>query len=362
MTPGVMPGELVSVVPKDQKNGVTIGQLEEIVEPCGQRRTPFCTSFEKCGGCDWQFIDYSYQVQLKKEIFLECLKRIGKINSECEPEIFSSPETGYRIRAQIKVDPITKRTGFFRKKSNQIIEIKNCPLLSDSLNSILEQLDYTTQLIDKKKVRSINLLAGNNGRVASNPMIRGLTCHETEIKVGNFTFSVGGGSFFQSNAFLLNKLGTWAASDISARKCLDLYGGCGFFSVLLNNCFDQVLLVENVASQVKYAKRNFRQNNAHNSKAFCGDVENSSSEQNIRNFGADCVIVDPPRPGLTRKVREWLAAISPSTLLYVSCNPSTLARDAGFFVNSCGYKIAKSAVFDLYPNTYHLESALLLQK
>ncbi len=358
--PGVIPGELVEVVAEQRKNGIVRCTVERIIEQSKRRRRPFCPHFGECGGCDWQFIDYQYQPEIKRDILIDCMVRIGKIGSELKPEIFCCDERGYRIRSQIKIDRSANTAGFFKKKSNSIVAITTCPLLSDPLNTLLA--DFSSGKVELPHATVLRVIEGANAQITSSPVISNRTLPQTEIRVENRRFIIQGESFFQSNGYLLQQLGRWAAKEIKADRCMDLYGGCGFFSVMLHDCYNKGMLVENSFVQTELAKKNCALNGIGNVDVVCGDVEKAKAAKKVRDFKPDCVIVDPPRPGLTRCAREWISSLSPSTLLYVSCNPSTLARDTNFFVNRCGYRIKRSALFDLYPNTTHLEAAIVLVK
>jgi 23S rRNA (uracil1939-C5)-methyltransferase len=209
-------------------------------------------------------------------------------------------------------------------------------------------------------VSSVKILAGNVA--ASSPVINGLTGAATEIDVSGIRFLADGGSFFQSNGFLLERLGRWAGGLLGGGYCLDLYGGIGFFSLMLADDFDEIALVENVAKQVSAAKRNFCVNGKKHIRAVLADVERGGNLRELTDRRRpDCVIVDPPRPGLVKSVRKWLIDAAPGRILYVSCNPSTFARDAGALAGG-GYALTKLALFDLYPNTHHAEAAGIFVK
>ena len=355
LVPDTLPGERVQVVYEDEKNGCRIGRLVTVLEKSPLRRVPSCQFAGICGGCDLLHCSYSGQIACKKEIFIECLTRIARLKSVPEPDVFESPEHAYRIRAQIKVDQ-RGDAGFFRKKSNEIVSIKTCPLLSDPLNELLRRGAVGTL----SPVRTINLrlFAGDSG-VASNPLIPMFTRNSAFITVGNRLFEVSGESFFQSNGFLLQSLGTWALPYVGGDFCVDLYGGSGFFSVMLADAFSRGLLVELLHNQVVQARKNFAENGIGHFKATTAPVEQIGG---LIRTEPDLLIIDPPRPGLTKAAREIIARCGAKTILYVSCNASTQARDAGFFVHKAGYSITNAALFDLYPNTHHLETVLLFRR
>jgi 23S rRNA (uracil1939-C5)-methyltransferase len=350
----VLPGEVVNCLIDDKVQGVPTARPVDILQLSPDRRQPECPYFGECGGCDWLHINYDTQIQIKEQIFIECLNRIGKIKSLPLIEIFRSPEKGYRIRAQLKIDAQGK-CGFFRKKSNEIVHLTECPLLAEPCNEIIRQVNSNRFSINTD---TLKLIAGND-KVASDPVIDALTVNAVDMVVGEFTFKLFGDSFFQSNRFLIESMGRWASPYVKGGYCVDLYGGTGLFSVMLGKQFSKGLLIEAVRSLVKLADENLINNNCSHFRAVCADAEQFDRfiEQK-----PDLLIIDPPRVGLTKKALNSIIAIEPSEILYVSCDPSTQARDVGVLVNNAGYTITHAALFDCYPNTYHIETALLLKK
>jgi 23S rRNA (uracil1939-C5)-methyltransferase len=348
-----LPGETVEFIIDGKLQGVPLARPLSIVQPSEKRRTPNCPYFGECGGCDWLHIDYDLQVQIKKEIFIDCLKRIGKIKEIPEIECFSSQEFDYRIRAQLKIDRLGN-CGFFRKMTHDVVKIERCPLLTPKCNAILKSINGTEHGFTEDTVK---IIAGNCA-VASDPVLDGMTDCQTDISVGKNTFIVYGDSFFQSNRFLIEFMGNWASPMVQGDYCVDLYGGTGFFSVMLGKCFAKGMLVESVLSQVELAKHNFATNGCSHFSAVCSDAERISS---VVRTKPDLLIVDPPRTGLAKDVRKSIVSVAPSKVLYISCNPSTQARDVSVFL-AAGYSISHAALFDCYPNTHHIETALLLEK
>jgi 23S rRNA (uracil1939-C5)-methyltransferase len=395
LIPDVAAGDVVEAMEDGTKGGVRIGRVVKIVSPSPNRREPPCPYACECGGCDWLHLPYDEQVRCKKDILTDCLTRIGKFDYPRGVEVFTANEFGYRIRAQVKVDYGNNAAGFFRKRTNDVVRVDRCLLLDERLNAVLAGLNgnginsvnsinndsagsintmnVNNNIInngggkqfhaDKKYidgVSSVKILAGDS--VASDPVINGLTNAATEINVFGIKFLADGGSFFQSNGFLLERLGSWAKGRLGGGFCLDLYGGIGFFSLMLADDFDEIILAENVASQVRAAERNFAVNKKDHIRAVLADVERGGGLQKILNGRRpDCVVVDPPRPGLVKVMRKWLIDTAPPRVLYVSCNPSTFARDAGALLAG-GYGLTELALFDLYPNTHHLEVAGIFVK
>jgi 23S rRNA (uracil1939-C5)-methyltransferase len=368
LIPGVAEGELVEFANDGTKGGTRVGRVAKIVEESPLRRAAPCAYAEECGGCDWLHLLYGEQARCKKEIFLDCATRIGKFGHPSGIEIFTANEFGYRMRAQIKIDRQNKRAGFFRRKTNGVVRIDECPLLVDGINGVLARLNSGMVDAFPDRVQNIRVLAGQS--VASSPAIAGLTSASTEINVSGIKFIADGGSFFQSNRFLLEKLGRWAQGRLGGGYCMDLYGGIGFFSLMLADDFDGIALVECLPAQIKAAERNFQINGKLRIKAILADVESGAwigaecgkrLGELTKRSAPDCVIIDPPRPGLAKSVRNWLISAAPPAILYVSCNPPTFARDAGALIRG-GYKLADWSLFDLYPNTHHIESAAIFYR
>ncbi len=350
--PGVVPGEQVEITQPVKVRGTSFSQLKRIVVPSEKRRKPQCPYFGVCGGCDWLYMDYDEQIRIKKEIYKESFRKVAQSTSLPEPEVVSSPELGYRMRARLQINQ-KGEAGFFRGSSNQIVTIKSCPLLSERLNTLFAQKFPVNH--DKRK-NELRVIDGDMA-IASDPQIKGVTISFTDVTIDDKVFKVNGGDFFQSNRFVNHSLGTWFRPFVGGDFCIDLYGGSGFFSMMIASQFKQGLLIESVRSQVDNANANFTRNGITHFKTVCSESEKllSFCKQN-----PDCMIVDPPRPGLTREVRSAVAKLKPCTIVYVSCNISTQARDCEYLVKELGYTIRKTALFDCYPNTSHIESVMIL--
>lgn len=233
--------------------------------------------------------------------------------------------------------------------------IEHCPLLCDQINGLLKTISGKPEYISGGNLK---VISGDDG-LTSDPLLPSITKSVASIRVGDFRFEVNGGSFFQSNRFLLEQLGNWAKPLVGGDFCVDLFGGTGFFSIMLSNNFKRGLLIESVDAQVQMANKNYASNGI-----FSFTAQHCSAEQvqSAIPVKPDLLIIDPPRPGLTKKAREGVKMVGAEKILYVSCNPSTQARDICFLTKQCGYAIEKMALFDLYPNTHHLETAILLGK
>lgn len=379
----VIPGETVSARIVGSKAHCLLAEPAKILEPSPDRREPFCPYYGECGGCDLQHIAAERQIELKREIFVDCLRRIGKLggtgkrqakrrgskadrpaahqdNAWLENiELFRSPEQRYRLRAEFKVDNTAGQVGFFKRGTHQVVDVRSCPLLVEPLDRFLGGLRNMGPGFGSGLTR-VRAIAGRE-RVASSPAIPGLSCPKTTIEVDKRRFEVLGGSFFQQNRHLLDPLGSWGYKRVGGKRCVDLYGGSGFFSVFLGDRFHTGLLVESQPREIELARRNFELNDLDHFEPLQSTAEHFLKDK-ARSRGIDCLIIDPPRLGLTPRAREGIAAAAPGSILYVSCDPATQARDAGWLVHRHKYHIAAAALFDLYPNTHHLETVLLMEK
>ncbi|MBD3344970.1 MAG: hypothetical protein GF401_07900 [Chitinivibrionales bacterium] len=355
----VIPGETVRAQQIGVRSDCPIAQPVEIIEPSPNRRNPVCACAQECGGCDWQHIAHPVQLTIKKKVFLECLERTGKLHDLPPVQIFSAHEWNYRLRVQFKVEPARGKKGFYKKGTNEIVDIPACRLLAAPLNDFFADLDLHLASLPESTAE-IKAVCGSDGVVASYPAVNGTVMKKALIDVAGSRLSVSGTSFFQSNRHLLEPLGKWAGPWLEGDTFVDLYGGGGFFSVMLGDAFKKGLCIDNEIECIDLAKENLYNNNLPHVETRLVSAENFLLNPSIKDI--DCLIVDPPRPGLTRNAREGISALNPNQILYVSCNPSTQARDIGYFVNKMGYTIYKAALFDLYPQTHHMETAIILNK
>jgi 23S rRNA (uracil1939-C5)-methyltransferase len=372
---GVMPGETVEteIDAGARVRGSMVGSCATIVEASPMRRKAVCPVFGVCGGCDWMHMAYDAQLLIKEGIFRETCARIGRIPNLPSLVVTASPELGYRRRVQFKIDPGKKQAGFFRRKSNSITPLSYCPLLSGPLNDLLEEIPSNFDKL-APTTREIKALSGDEdaslggdgsktyARIASSPVVQGVTGANTVIRCDSYTFRISGGGFFQSNLFLAPKLGLLAAEWCGGETFFDLYGGGGFFSVFASSRFSRGFCVDVGEDHAAMARQTFADNCitsvAIEKNTVLGFLKRAISEK----LTPDCCIVDPPRTGLEPGVAPALAKLGPRAILYVSCDPATQARDAAYLIGQCSYHLEKTALFDCYPQTHHIETVMLLTR
>ena len=406
--PLTAPGDTVEFNPIKEKKGYIEGELLNIVEPSTIRREPPCPVFGECGGCSWQHLPYEEQLKAKEDIFRETMWRLGTVERENILPIIAAPsEFNYRNRAQFKVK-LTEgvfHAGFFKRQSHFVIDIESCPLMSPLINLIfaklkslladapfkekVSQIEISVDDSDKRGLVILHLISDptktdkkfasevlseiegmdglffRHGRKPGNTKIflKNAAPLGYSLKVKgerlNLAFSPGG--FTQVN-YAQNRRLVHEAVEIAARdnigKALDLYCGIGNFSLPLAKLSYEVIAIENYANAIGDGKGNAKNNGINNCRFIAGNA--LKEIYNIDLNEIDLALIDPPREGAA-KVMKKLAASSVPKIIYISCNPTTLARDLRYLTRS-GYTIVSSQPIDLFPQTWHIESITVAEK
>jgi 23S rRNA (uracil1939-C5)-methyltransferase len=341
--PDTLPGEAVRVRVTQRHKDFDRAVLLEVKEPSPYRVAPPCRLAGTCGGCNWLHIRYEEQLAQKVAIVQEALSRVGRI----EPPPFTiepSPGLGSRSRAQIHRQGDT--LGYMAARSSQLVKVETCPIVAPPIDAIFR--GSVRAPADRERFTVFS--NGHDVAVEGIDDDRDLT---VSVCGRPIVFSVG--CFFQSNLKALDALVPWALEGLSGDVAADLYCGVGLFGAFLSSRFSRIISVEESAMSVAYARRNIT-GSGHQFIPM-------SVEQWITSVGArtamDAVVVDPPRVGLGPEVCDWLCRARPGRLVYVSCNPVTLARDLGRLVTD-GFKLDAIRLFDFYPQTSHVEAVARL--
>ncbi len=371
---GAIPGEVVEVAVEDKKRDYSVVSVTEVVEPSEARIEPTCQYFGDCGGCQLQFVSYEKQVEMKEQVLLDCLRRIGGVEPELSPSIHGEP-FGYRHRAQFKVSK-EGAVGFFREGTVDVVEIDSCPLLTDKLNNALSMLKKT----DIGDVREVHVTAGDNvlilikgsshpQEIADRLMQSGFTGVAFEdgsykgtgapyisLDLNGMRYTVSPWGFLQSNWALNRELVGTLVDEIGSteeKRILDLYAGGGNLSLPLAIYAKETVAVEEAPASITDAKRNRSANRVPNYRFAKGSAENARIEGSF-----DIVLIDPPRAGLSKEALKRVMGLSAPLIAYVSCNPSTLARDIKRMEDK--YSLRSMRMIDMFPQTYHLEAMAIL--
>lgn len=401
--PFVLPGEVVSLVPGPRKKNFMRGRVRKILAPAPERAAPPCPHFGVCGGCHYQHITYEKQLEFKTEILRETLRRLAHFEWSGAIQVHPSPPWAYRNRAQWKVRAMANKhrggaeslaIGYFQAGSNALCAIEECALMSPLLAKTLYalraaasagELPRTLREIeafaDSGDVRLLLTLTvagypSNGSRLAENlrriaPETESIVLHDPAAgrmelfgpgflayeAAGN-RFRVGHFSFFQVNRFLIEEMVQAVAPiDAKGKLALDLFAGVGLFTLPLMKCFERVVAVESNPASVSDLAVNIS-----TAEGRCEPLE-AGVEDFLARFRErpDLVVLDPPRAGLSRKAMEGLVSVQPQRIHYVSCDPSTLARDLDRLV-AAGYQPFEMHLLDLFPETFHIEGIVKLER
>ncbi len=417
--PGGIPGEKAEIEIIQKKKSYARGKLKKIIVTSETRINPRCKVFEQCGGCQLQHINYQAQLQHKKKTVEDLLKKIAHINIEVNTVIKADYPWYYRNKAQY---PLTKNengrinTGFYKKGTHKIISNQKCyiqhQLINRTIRKTLKILNqYQLSVYNENKNRGLlrHLIVrvgvctnqailvfvtsrekfNKKNEIAEkimdkvpeligvlqniNPQKTNVITGEKTILlkgkekytdyIGNKRFEISPLSFFQTNSLQTEKLyrqvikyGQLQMTD----TVIDAYSGIGTIGLYLAGKVNKVYGIEENKEAVKDAINNAEINKIKNCEFIQGTVEKRLPELIKKGIKPDLVIFDPPRKGLTESFRDYIINLAPERLVYVSCNPATLARDLKYFKEK--YRITGVQPVDMFPQTYHIECVVLMSR
>ena len=394
------------------------GKITEILEKSPHRVQRECPISSSCGGCDFWHMDYEEETRLKADRVRQALNRIGGENLE-ELPILSAPTCqGYRNKAQYPVSAKKNRVfaGFFRAGTHEIVENKKCLILPEETEEVKaividyvnrhnisayneqtrkgllrhiyvrkgwvsgqilvclvvngKKLPHAEDLIQKLQavsgfatlVLSVNTKSGN--AVLGDEFITLYGPGYIEDTLCGLSFRLSPRSFYQVNHHQAQRLYEAAIAQAEITKedlVLDLYCGVGTITLAMAKAAGKVIGVEVVEAAVQDAKDNATRNGMDNAEFFCGDAVKAALELEAKGIKPDVIVVDPPRKGLNADTIEALHRMSPRRIVYVSCDPATLARDVAL-LKERGYRLKNAMAADLFPSCAHVESIVCLIK
>jgi 23S rRNA (uracil1939-C5)-methyltransferase len=404
--PYVLPGEEVRANAKSRKKKLVWAELVEVITPAKERGKAKCPHFQKCGGCHYQHIPAAEQLRLKMEILRETLSRLGGVLWDGAIVEHSAAPYGYRNRAQWAVrSGMPRALGYFLPESSLIVPIDECPVLSPCLaHSFARLQDMARSGRLPEGIQGIEAFADSSDKkIALNvafdkfpkpwaelaaafqnalPEIESLLLLDQKKNrfeltgpgylthvVDGYKFRVSHLSFFQVNRFLIEDLLKTVTTNARGELALDLYSGVGFFTLPLAKAFQKVVSVDaNLA-----ATRDLYAN------AEIAGVTIATHNEHVEEFlkkteeKPEFVVLDPPRAGLGAEAAGKLAELGVKEIVYLSCDPSTLARDLAVLTGSprkpkeisgprIRYEITEMHLFDLFPQTFHIETLVRLRR
>lgn len=356
------PGDRLRVRLESVRGKVAFASIVEIIEASPRRIAPPCPYFGRCGGCDFQQLDYRSQLEAKVLIIRDCLRRIARIEPPEEIPIVPSPlEWRYRARAQWQHDASTKRMGYFERGSHRICDVVECPVLVPELQNTLSDLRERMRA-DRlpSEAEDFQAVAGDEG-VSLAPPVDEDVLTEAGRTIGENRYRFSAEGFFQINQSLLPELVEHATRDVEGDAALDLYCGVGLFTLPLARSFRRVTGVEANPAAVAYARRNLLDAQLPNANVECAAVGQWLNSDARAEDSFDLVLLDPPRAGLEEGGAQGLLRLRPRRITYVSCDPATLARDLKELLNG-GYTMGKVSAFDMFPQTHHVETVVSLHQ
>jgi 23S rRNA (uracil1939-C5)-methyltransferase len=378
-----LPGERVRVRLTEEKKNFARGELVEILEASQERIQPKCAHFGICGGCHYQNLSYENQCMAKAEILRDQLARIGKIeNPPVAPMIPSPSEWNYRNHVQFHLTEDGK-IGFVNARGNAVIPILECHLPEKSINAFWPELQFDPNMdIERVSLRAgvdedLMLILDSDSPETpeleieadisvvhlfeEHPVVIAGGDHHF-IRVLGRDFQVSAASFFQVNTSMAEKMVEHLLSALPVSKSdtlLDLYCGAGLFSAFFASRAGRVIGVESSESACEDFVVNLDE--FENVELYEGAAEEILPALVAQIANLRYMIVDPPRAGLDPRVLDALQALGPRLITYVSCDPSTLARDAKRLIAG-GYRLRQVTPFDLFPQTYHIESISIFER
>ena len=346
------------------------GEIRKILAPSPDRAAPFCDRYGDCGGCCYQHISYQAELQAKQRQFLSVIRRIGHFEEfpELECTVPAPARQGYRNK--LRLEPYFKtgtrelHYGFYERDNKTCFPVKKCPLAQDAVNAAIEKAKRDPQAARNARSRHpapLTIRTDSQGKSAfyfdyASPNLSWLREQLCEQLV-----AVPVGSFWQVNppvaAKLLSTIRGWL-QPLGLRSFIDAYGGIGTFSLAMGELFQYRAVIESDKQAIACAKYNHAQRGL-KVQLFSRKTENALSDVLAHiNKSESCVLLDPPRTGCLPKAIQTLLDFPVNTLVYVSCNAGTLARDLNLL--SAKYRPKRAAIFDMFPSTAHFESAVLL--
>jgi len=402
---GALPGETVLFRYTQVRRDYACGRTLEISHPSPDRMTAPCNAYGNCGGCSLQHVSHEAQIRIKQELLIEQLRRIARIESFDLWPPLTGPQWGYRHKARLGVRFLRNKgrvlVGFREKASGKIAEIDNCLILHPTVG---ERIPALAQLVDGLSIRDqipqIEVALGDNRRALmfrtlthpdSNdqaaltnfarrfgfdiylqpkgpdsleclyPEEPGLLCYQLPENV-NLWF--GPLEFTQVNPTINRKMIERVLATLDPRpgeSILDLYCGIGNFALPLASKASQVTGVEGNPHAVTRGRYNAEANGIQNAVFHCADLSATLDDLPWAQRAYDKILLDPARSGAL-EVMEWIPRWNPGKVVYVSCNPSTLARDLGVLVHEHGFRLLRAGIMDMFPHTAHVESIALLER
>jgi len=355
--PFTAPGDRVRVTIGLRRARFMKGEVLELLEAGPGRTDPLCPVFGVCGGCDWQHLAYETQLEAKRTILRDAIERIAHLPV---PERFSfrpSPSP-YAYRSRARVSAERGRVGFKRRRSHAVCATARCPVLVPALDEPLASLAAEPP----QATGEWELSAGSDGSTSVAPLPVRDSGAWVDVDVLGERLRVSAGSFLQANAALREPLAS-AVAEAAGHGALglELFAGAGLFTLPLARRFERLVAVESNPGAVADLEENLAAAGLGEIEIVAQAVEEAFEGGTLASLRPDAVVLDPPRGGLEPAAREGLPRLAAPRVVYVSCDPATLARDVAVLADR-GYELVALEGFDLFPQTAHVEAVACLRR
>ncbi|MGV2705195.1 23S rRNA (uracil(1939)-C(5))-methyltransferase RlmD [Aeromonas salmonicida] len=397
---GALPGEQVKARILDDKKQYAHAALQQVVTPAANRIAPFCNHYRECGGCNAQHLGEADQQAAKEAGLVSLFERLGQIKAPVLEPVLTGESRAYRrvCRLAIKFDKNGRctRVGFRRRQSNDLVEIEGCPVLAEPLSALIVPLrECLNRLKSQRELGHAELIQAEQGIImllrhtgrpneadrallvafaksqgidlylqAADERIEPLhQAFQPSYSLDGLSLAFAPGDFIQVNGPINQSMVAQALAWLGASKddkVLDLFCGIGNFTLPLARQAREVVGVEGDLAMVARAEENARRNGIDNARFYKADLSGDIVGMSWAREGFDLVLLDPARPGAL-EVMGHVVKLSPKRVVYVSCNPVTLARDSQVLVKG-GYRLVRLGMLDMFPHTGHLESMALFER
>jgi 23S rRNA (uracil1939-C5)-methyltransferase len=381
-----LPGEVVEAEPRGKQGGVAVANATEVIEASPNRVAPKCPHFGACGGCQLQHAAYAYQMELKRQVVEEAWSRAGLRLPPDTPVLGMDDPWRYRIRGEFEAVPTASgwRFGFHRLRSHSVLAIDTCPIHDLRIENALPAFAEAANELKLTDLQNLLLTIEPNGhglmwrlrfkgpepkwpredfahRVAELLPDQVLLDDAISLEFWGLTFRAWSDTFVQTNyrqMLVLYETALEMLGDVAGQRVLDLYAGIGTISVAVARSAAGVTAVEENPRAVQLGRLNARINSA-KVEYLPGKVETALRQVRLGTHTA--AVLDPPRAGCEPAALAEILRLGPDRVVYISCEPSTHARDLIALVRG-GYRVRRAAIVDMFPQTYHIESVALLQR
>jgi 23S rRNA (uracil1939-C5)-methyltransferase len=402
--PLAVPGDRLEVLRWADRKGYLEVLESRVVDPSLERISPPCPYFGSCGGCDFQQMSGPQQLAAKRDILIDALRRVGKVQvGDSQIRLQGCETSRYRNRLQLKLVQSGEDLswGFYKVGSHEVCAVETCLIASQAFWDQLEILRKALAGLPQvaSRIDEVEVFWGQDQECLATLTLRdaprdigeillqmqsakaSLALHGFSVSlfdssgqshrlcgrgfawktVGAFRYRVSHGAFFQINDPMLSVLQSAATQGLRGKRALELFCGVGFFTLPLSAHFEEIELVEGNPAAVADLKENLKQNRVANCRLSGSDLASALRAGRWQTGEFDLLVIDPPRSGLPRATVETIAGLSCREFVYVSCDPATLARDLSILLHF-GYEIVSLDLLDLFPQTHHLETVARLCK